>query len=80
MEVLRVSSKGQISIPKRVRDALDLRAGSKLMIEVRGSEIILSKEPAWKRLAGLGARPGQDSMAGFAAFRNDEREHENRRP
>jgi len=52
MEQITVSSKGQIAIPKAVRDALNLSEGAKLTLEVRGQEIVLSKEPAWKKLQG----------------------------
>jgi AbrB family looped-hinge helix DNA binding protein len=38
---IRVSSKGQIVIPKEVRDALGLEAGGKLMLERAGRRLIL---------------------------------------
>jgi AbrB family looped-hinge helix DNA binding protein len=52
MEEVTVSPKGQIAIPKAVRDLMNLTEGAKLMIEVRGQEIVLSREPAWKKLHG----------------------------
>lgn len=78
MEVVTVSSKGQIAIPKAVRDALNLCEGSKLTLDVRGQEIVLAKEPAWKKLQG--AAKGIDLMNAFAAFKNQEREREDSRP
>lgn len=78
MEKVTVSSKGQIAIPKTVRDALNLSEGTKLTLEVRGQEIVLSKEPAWKKLQGAGA--GRDLMAAFATFKRREREREDSRP
>ena len=77
MEQITVSSKGQIAIPKSVRDALNLVEGTKLTLEVRGQEIVLSKEPAWKKLGG--AAKGSDLMNQFAAFRKRERELEDSR-
>lgn len=74
MELVTVSSKGQIAIPKKVRDALNLSEGTKLNIEVRGQEIVLSKEPAWKRLAGAGA--GFGLIEFYAAEKKRERERE----
>jgi AbrB family looped-hinge helix DNA binding protein len=38
---LTISSKGQIVIPKDVRDALDLRPGGKLSLERVGHRLIL---------------------------------------
>jgi AbrB family looped-hinge helix DNA binding protein len=79
MEQITVSSKGQIAIPKSVREALNLSEGTKLTLEVRGQEIVLSKEPAWKKLQGAG-NGGEDLMSAFAAFKKQERESEDPRP
>jgi AbrB family looped-hinge helix DNA binding protein len=77
METVTLSSKGQLAIPKAVREALNLSEGAKLTIEVRGHQIVLSKEPAWKKLRG--AASGGDLMSDFAAFRRREREREDSR-
>jgi antitoxin PrlF len=74
MELITVSSKGQIAIPKAVREALNLSEGTKLTVELRGQEIVPSKEPAWRKLRGAAAR--QDLMAAFESFRRQERELE----
>jgi AbrB family looped-hinge helix DNA binding protein len=76
MEQVTVSSKGQIAIPKEVREALDLTKGSRLTLEIRGREIVLSKGAAWKTLQGAGG----DLMRAFAGFREQEREREDSRP
>jgi AbrB family looped-hinge helix DNA binding protein len=78
MEQVTVSPGGEIAIPKPVRDALHLSEGTKLTLEVRGEAIILSKEPAWRKLRGAAA--GDDLMSRFAQFRAKERERENSRP
>jgi AbrB family looped-hinge helix DNA binding protein len=78
MEKVTVSSKGQIAIPKQVRDALNLTEGSKLTLEVRGQEIVLSKGEAWRKLKGAAA-DRSDLMEEFAAFRKQERELEDSR-
>ena len=77
MEQITVSSKGQIAIPKTVRDALNLSEGTKLTLEVRGQVIVLSKEPAWKKLQGAGGGP--DLMSVFAEYKKREREREDSR-
>ena len=76
MEQVTVSSEGQIALPKEVRAALNLTEGSRLTLEVRGQEIVLSKGTAWKRLQGAGG----DLVEAFAAFRRQEREREDSRP
>ena len=78
MDRITVSSKGQIAIPKAVRDALNLSEGTKLTLAVRGQDIVLSKEPAWTKLRGAAA--GLDLMSAFAAFKKQEREREDARP
>jgi AbrB family looped-hinge helix DNA binding protein len=77
MEQVTISSKGQIAIPKSIRDEMNLSEGTKLTVEVRGHEIVLSKEPAWKKLRGAAA--GRDLMRTFAAFRKQERKREDSR-
>jgi AbrB family looped-hinge helix DNA binding protein len=75
--MVTVSSKGQIAIPKAVRDALNLSEGAKLRIELRGQEIVLSKEPGWRKLEGAAA--GTDLIKVFAAHKKREREREDSR-
>jgi AbrB family looped-hinge helix DNA binding protein len=77
MEQVTVSSKGQVAIPKRIREALNLREGAKLTLEVEGQKIVLSKEPAWRKLRGAGGN--RDLIRAFAAFRAKERELEDPR-
>ena len=76
MEQVTVSSKGQIAIPKQVREALNLTAGSRLTLEIRGQEIVLSKDAAWRKLQGAGG----DLMKTFAAFKAEEHAREDSRP
>ncbi len=77
MRMITVSSRGQIAIPKAIRDALNLSEGTRLTVDVRGHEIVLSKEPAWRKLQGAAA--GRDLMSAFAAFKKQEREREDSR-
>lgn len=74
MEQAIVSSEGRITIPKSILDALNLFEGATLMLEVRGQEIVLSKEPTWKQLRGAAQDP--DLMNAFEAFKKQERERE----
>ncbi len=41
--IVKISSKGQIVIPKEVRERLGIKAGGKLAVIVRDDEIILRK-------------------------------------
>ena len=46
MPKVKTSSKGQIVIPKEIRDALGIKPGSILNIRVEGKRIILEPAPA----------------------------------
>jgi antitoxin PrlF len=50
-----VAERGQITLPKEVRDALGLTKGMKLKVELEGSRIVLRKDvdDAISRLRGL---------------------------
>ncbi len=51
-----LSSKGQVTIPKAVRDALGLRPGDLIEFSVRGDEIVGRRRGAgtqWSRLVGV---------------------------
>ncbi len=77
MPQVTVSSKGQIAVPKPVREALNLAAGSKLDLRVRGREIVLTKKPDWRKLHGAAA--GKDLVRRFASEKRKEREREDAR-
>lgn len=53
----RVTSKGQVTIPKRVREALDLHAGDELLFRVERSRAVVAKTPDFLELAGTVAIP-----------------------
>jgi AbrB family looped-hinge helix DNA binding protein len=79
MEVVTISSKGQIAIPKAVRDAMGLSEGTRLNLDVRDGQIVLSKGRDWRSLRGAGSGvPGL--MEAFAVQRKAERELEDTRP
>jgi AbrB family looped-hinge helix DNA binding protein len=48
----RVTSKGQITIPKAVRDALDLREGDEVTFRVERKRAVVAKTPDFLDLAG----------------------------
>lgn len=40
-----ITSQGQVTIPKPIRDRMDLRDPKKVLVEERGSEIVIRKAP-----------------------------------
>jgi antitoxin PrlF len=47
-----LTSKGQVTIPKSVRDALELQEGDELLFRVERSRAVLAKTPDLLELAG----------------------------
>ena len=53
----RLSSKGQITIPKPVRDALGLRVGDDVVFRIEGRRAVLARTPNVLDLAGAVSVP-----------------------
>lgn len=56
MDELSVTSKGQVTIPKAVRQKLGIRAGSKVSFRVVGdhAELVVARPPAKVPASGFG--------------------------
>lgn len=48
----RVTSKGQVTVPKAVRDALGIEEGDELVFRVQGNQAVLAKTRDFLTLAG----------------------------
>lgn len=48
----RLTSKGQVTVPKAVRDALGLKEGDEVVFRVEGSRAVLARTPDFLALAG----------------------------
>jgi AbrB family looped-hinge helix DNA binding protein len=55
MEEVTVSSKNQIVVPRKAREALRISAGTRLQVVVRGDTVIIMRKPKSyaERLAGI---------------------------
>jgi AbrB family looped-hinge helix DNA binding protein len=67
MTIATISSKGQIAIPKAVRERLNLKAGTELMIDVQGEALVLKRVvrefPDWRTMRGMAAGEGSGTKA-----------------
>ncbi len=82
--VVTISSKGQLVIPKKIRQELDLQSGAKVNVELVGNEIILRpvmEEVALNTLIQelRELAQGADLLADLEADRQWELEKEHRR-
>jgi AbrB family looped-hinge helix DNA binding protein len=52
-----ISSKGQIAIPKAVRERLNLKAGTEVSIDVQGEALVMRRMvrnyPDWRTMRGM---------------------------
>ena len=48
----RLSSKGQVTVPRAVREALSLEEGDRLVFRVEGDHAVLARTPDLLELAG----------------------------
>jgi AbrB family looped-hinge helix DNA binding protein len=55
----QLSSKGQVTVPKVVRDALGLVEGDQVVFRVEGKRALLARTPALLDLAGTVPVPAQ---------------------
>jgi len=57
MTTATISSKGQIAIPKAVRDRLNLKAGTEVVIDVQGESLVMKRVvreyPDWRTMRGM---------------------------
>ena len=60
MELAKVTTKGQITIPKAIRDKLELKEGSKIIFLQKGEDIVI------KNSAMLALEKMQDEFEGEA--------------
>lgn len=48
----KVTSKGQVTVPKAVRDALGITEGDEVVFRVQGNRAVLARTPDFLELAG----------------------------
>ncbi|HEV7241027.1 MAG TPA: AbrB/MazE/SpoVT family DNA-binding domain-containing protein [Thermoanaerobaculia bacterium] len=64
-----VSSKGQVTLPKSVRDALGLKAGDRVLFRVHRGRAVLAKVESFLDLAGSVSVPPDRRGASWPAIK-----------
>ena len=68
MELARITSRGQTTIPKRIREGANLRAGDVIAFEIEGTHVVVRKVSGRDTyLQGL-----SDSMTEWASQEDEE--------
>ena len=76
----KMSSKGQVTVPKAVRDALGLDEGDEVIFRVDGDRAVLARTPDFLSLAGSIAVPAaKRNVAWDDVIRTTRRERTNAR-
>ena len=75
----RVSSRGQLALPKEVRDQLGLGEGTSVTVRVEGDEVILRKAVAGNWREWEGRFEGSDLLGDLARNRRKELTHDRKR-
>lgn len=61
----RMTSKGQVTVPKSVRDALGISEGDEVVFRVEGNRAVLARTPDFLSLAGTVAVPASRRNAAW---------------
>ena len=61
----RMSSKGQVTVPKAVRDALGIGEGDSVVFRVEGNRAVLARTPDFLSLAGTITVPASRGNAAW---------------
>ena len=75
----RVTSKGQVTVPKRIREALGIDDGDSLMFTVKGDQVLLEKTPNFLELAGSVPVPAEGRDVPWDEVRTHTREERAKR-
>jgi AbrB family looped-hinge helix DNA binding protein len=82
MTTTRISPKGQIVIPKAVRERLNLKAGTQISIDVQGESMVMKRlvrnYPDWRTMEGM-ARGGESLTQALMEERAAEKAHDDAR-
>ena len=74
----KVTSKGQITLPKAVRDALGLKSGDRVLFRIHPKRAVLAKVPDFLSLAGTVPVPPEKRGASWPAIRHETRRRRSR--
>lgn len=69
--IATVTSKGQVTLPKKVREALGLKSGDRVLFRVRNGGAVLAKTPDLLDLAGSVPVPPELKGASWSKIKKE---------
>jgi len=63
----KVTSKGQTTVPRQVREALSVEPGDHITYEVKGDHAVIRREPGLESIFGILKGKGRRPVASFKA-------------
>lgn len=67
----KITSKGQITLPKAVREQLELAPGDRVLFRLAGDRAVLARTPNFLDLAGAGPVPPEKRGASWDEIRRE---------
>jgi len=67
----KMTSKGQITVPKAVRDRLELEPGDQVLFRLQGDRAVLARTPNFLDLAGVVPVPAEKRGASWDEIRRE---------
>jgi AbrB family looped-hinge helix DNA binding protein len=67
----KMTSKGQITVPKAVRDRLELEPGDQVLFRLQGDRAVLARTPNFLDLAGVVPVPPEKRGASWDEIRRE---------
>lgn len=67
----KLTSKGQITVPKAVRDSLELEPGDQVLFRLEGGRAVLARTPNFLDLAGAVPVPPEKRGASWDEIRRE---------
>jgi AbrB family looped-hinge helix DNA binding protein len=70
-----LTSKGQTTVPSRIREALQLKAGDRILYEIKGDTVVIRPHPGAMAVFGSLKPAGDKAGVPFAEARQKAREN-----
>lgn len=71
VEITRVSSKGQVVIPKGIREAIGIEEGDRLLVYMKGDRVVMRRIHEEESLLSVVARPVRAKIERMGVTRAD---------